>query len=89
MARLFIIYQAGRFGPEKILGYIVAHNAECILETTYLTYDIIGKVNSMGTLAQQIKEYETAPWAVHITNPKSIGSLQDYRKWQRRIRKVE
>lgn len=80
---LIIVYTAGRFGPEKIHGYAVVEDAESLHETTHLTYDIVSRIDSLNNLRQQIAEYKTTSRVVHVTNPKGISNLQEYRKWQR------
>lgn len=66
--KLFHIYSTGRFGPEKHFGFVIAENANCIQETTYVTFDIAKST-----------EISKMFW----TNPLAIGSLKNYRKWQR------
>jgi len=85
MPKLFIIYSSGRWGPEKIFGYIVAKDAGCIRGTTYKVWDVIGEAED--DLQRQIKEYhEMSPRAVRITNPLGICNTRDFQRWQRRNR---
>ena len=65
----YIIYVSGRFGPERIIGYVYMAGRPCFKETTHLTFTIV----KPGFDEQRF-----------ITNPLGISSLAEYRKWQRR-----
>lgn len=67
-AKLFHVYTTGRFGPERHVGFVIARNAGCIQETTYVTFNIS---NSLCIP----KDF--------FTNPLGIGNLNEYRKWKK------
>lgn len=64
---LLHIYSLGRFGPERQFGFVIADNADCICQTTYVSFDIVKSKNIPNEF-----------W----TNPKGIGSTKKYRKWK-------
>ena len=65
---LFHVYTTGRFGPEKHIGIVVADNASCIQESTYVTFDIV-----KSTVIP--KDF----W----TNPLAICNVNKYRRWKK------
>ena len=67
-AKLFHVYTTGRFGPEKHIGFVIARDADCIQETTHVTFNIS---NSLFVPRG------------FFTNPLGIGNLNKYRKWKK------
>ena len=70
--KLFHVYTAGRFGPEKHVGFVWADNNECLKTTTYITFDIV-------------KE-PVIPGEEFFKNPHSLNG-DAYRKWRNKRRK--
>lgn len=67
-ALIYHIYTNGRFGPERHLGFIIAHSPACIRISSYIGFDIV----------QELVVLEG-----FFRNPLGIVSLKKYRKWQK------
>ena len=67
---LFHIYTSGRFGPELHFGFVIADNEECFNYSTYICFDIMKSTSIPNGF---------------FTNPKSIGNINNYRKWKKSI----
>lgn len=73
MRRLWHIYQDGRWGPERHIGFVIARGLDCIRVRT-------------GVGIDAVKSTEIDP--AFFTNPLSLDG-PDYRKWRRRQRRKQ
>ena len=67
--KLYHVYIAGRWGPEKHVGFVVAANSDCIRGTAYIVWDIVKTIKIPSNF-----------WK----NPLGLVSNQDFKRWKRR-----